>query len=353
MFVGCTSQDSVDKPEGSAIQIAEEKPADTSGATASTEVRFGGSGSESFLLEGEADGATDSSTTAVPIDENVSLNYAKLNIAKIRFKPKKELSAEEKGLEEQDNKEEQKLVEELDQLLGDAAVGLVKPDSPGNSANAQGQNKTAKETKAERMAKLKEKLAALHAKQKEKAEKEAASDKNIKLTGPYVYDAIVGKTEGEPLKVDIADGAYRRVDFQLKRNFTLPESELLLGNVFAMKGNVKIDGKSVPFEIEWHVAVNFRLAGDTPFAVKVGEDNVLSISFDLKQWFQGIDLTKASVDADGTIYVNKKSNKDIMRALHRNMKLGAGFGKDANGNGKLDKDEVVGTGQEAPDAATP
>lgn len=149
----------------------------------------------------------------------------------------------------------------------------------------------------------------------------------------------------------MADGTYRRIEFQLKRDFFAPDTDPLLGNVFAIQGTAVKSGVAVPFEIDWHAALNFRLAGDTGLKVTTGENNVLVIDFNLAQWFDGIDLTKATVDQDGTIYINKSSNRDIMRQLHKNIKMSSGFGKDKNKDGKISADERSGQGEDTTDAS--
>ncbi len=49
--------------------------------------------------------------------------------------------------------------------------------------------------------------ASLAAKAKAEIESSGKSDKPMKLAGPYVYDAISGKIEGDAPKVDLTDGS--------------------------------------------------------------------------------------------------------------------------------------------------
>ena len=72
--------------------------------------------------------------------------------------------------------------------------------------------------------------------------------------------------------------------------------------------------------------------------------------FDVAKWFDGIDMTAATAADDGTIYINKKSNKDILKQLRKNIKVNTRFGKDKDGNGKLDESETAGQGEDTADA---
>jgi hypothetical protein len=113
-----------------------------------------------------------------------------------------------------------------------------------------------------------------------------------------------------------------------------------------MQGTVTINNAAVPFEVEWHAPLDFSLKGDAGFKVAAGQDNPLAIVFDVVKWFDGIDLTKATVDADGTIYINKTSNRDIMQALRHNIMRHAHFGRGDTG-GHLSQKDVGGDGDDS------
>ena len=166
----------------------------------------------------------------------------------------------------------------------------------------------------------------------------------------FIYDTIAGKIEGDLPTIDLVDGSYRRVEFKMRRNFSVAAEDPILGNVFIINGTFKkADGTVVPFVISWHMAMNFRLRADNPFSVVAAGQNKLSIVFDVVKWFEGIDLETATVDADGTMYINKSSNREILSALHKNMKVNTRFGKDADGDGKLAEAEQEGQGEETSD----
>ncbi|MBC7659209.1 MAG: hypothetical protein H7249_05820 [Chitinophagaceae bacterium] len=314
--------------------LADSIPSDTTGKTGTVSLNVASSVAAALNLL-----ATDAAApTTRAIGSNIELTYAKFNIAKIRVKATKDQSADEKTLESMENDEEKSSAKEVEVETGD------------DDATLTASNKTPKEHKDDKAAKIKAKASKLKEGEAAHIEKEVARDKSNKFVGPYVYDAIAGKIEGTAPTVNLADGSYHRVEFQLKRNFSAAEGEAILGNVFAIKGTFLKAGVKVPFEIDWHIALNFRLAGDSAITVTGGANNAMVISFDLNKWFEGVDLTTATVDADGTIYIDKNTNKEIMKEIHHNIKLNARVGKDLDNNKTLNGTEAAATAEDAPDA---
>lgn len=358
LIAGCgLTQSAKDAATSEMAALEESKPSDSTGATASVALLFAstfGTPSEGGLMLDEPVAAQDSaaSGTSIEINDKFSLSYAKFNIAKIRMKAERDQKEEEKTLEKSEIADEKTAVSTLDRLVGDlssSSTNLLDPPSgqplPPPPPNGQRAKKEAERSK------VKEKLEDLKGREKERLEKGQKQDKSTKFVGPYVYDAVLKRIEGDAPKVDLVDGSYKRVEFQMLRNFGAPEADPLLGHVFAMKGNfTKNDGQKIPVEIEWSVALNFRIAGEKGASVKTGEDNSLIVDFNIGKWFEGIDLDTALIDAEGTMYINRTNNSEIMKKLLKNMKIHSGFGKDKNKDGKLDTDERAGQGQETSDA---
>lgn len=212
-----------------------------------------------------------------------------------------------------------------------------------------GDNQKAYENNRKKLAKKKQDFAK---KQRTRNKEEGDNDKSLKFSGPYVYNAISGKLEEDtPSAVEMTDGSYKRIEFKLKRNWDAGEDEGLFGKVFVIKGNYTVDGVTTPFEIYHHVAINFRLLGEGAFKVESNEQNALSIVFDLKKWFEGIDLSTADKDLEsGAIIIDKTANKEILKILKKNIKTHSRFGKDSDGNGSLADTEVAGEGEVVADA---
>ena len=319
------------KSQGSSeFVLAETTPSDSTGATGTMNVNFASLKSMGLELAG---------APTLAIGTGLELSYAKFNVAKIRVKALKERNVDEKTLETMENDEEKTSVKEVEVETGERDASLVEKGG-----------KSEKDKKADRAAKIAEKAGKLDAKEKAALKKENARDKATKWSGPFVFDAIAGKLEGDVPEITLVDGSYRRVEFQMKRNFSASVGEAILGNVFAIRGTVLKAGVKVPFEIDWHVALNFRLTGEGAVTVKASEENKMLVDFNLAKWFEGIDLGVATVDDDGTIYINKNTNKTIMKQIHHNIKINARFGKDSDKNDKLEETEKAGSGEDAADA---
>jgi hypothetical protein len=264
------------------------------------------------------------------------------------------VATEEKAAAEQIDALEQESTEEAE-ASADAKPKHTHEDGDGHEGGDEADDEDDPKSFKERLlAKLKARkekilamIAELKAGERGRLEHEAKSDRAVRWAGPYLYDAISGQVTGDLPATDLADGSYRRIEFKLRRNF-----DELEGHVFVIKGNFK-DGDTVtPFEITWNCAMNLRLRSDTPYEVAPGGDNKLAIVFDLTTWFDGVDFSTADVDADGTIRVNRHSNRDLVRQMRRNIKTGMRFGKDSDGDGKLAETETVGAGEDTQDAVT-
>jgi hypothetical protein len=314
--------------------ITESAPEDSSGTMAPLSLTFESGAATQLNLD---------APTSLTLENGITLQYAKLNIAKIKLKSKAKETKEEEKIEEEERTDEAAVVSTFDEILSDpdTTLALKKDDESENRHDD-------KESSEERKKKLDE----IKDKEDEALDKEAKKDPATKFKGPFVLDAITGKVEGEIPSVEILDGSYKRVQFQLKRNMTAGAEEPILGQVFAIRGTFSKDGATTPFAIDWHVSLNFKLRGEGAFAITPGAENTMIIGLDPTKWFADIDLADAKVASDGTIYINKKSNHKIMKKIHRNIKKSARVGKDANKDGKLDSGEVAGVGEETEDASS-
>lgn len=343
VVVGCSKKADDSKDADDTLNdgevITNSQPSDSTGAEGSVALGFGSTSESLSLTEGEA--------ASVKIGDSIVIDQALLNIAKIKLKADVTPSDEEKALDQKEADEEKVAASEVE-ATAEAALADdadAKPsDTPERSSDGA---TTGKEKRDAQRAKIAAKKDELAAKEKAQLDKELQSDKSAKFAGPYLFNAVTGEVEGDLPAVDVTDGSYRRIEFQLKRSF----DDRMLGDVMYIHGTVAKDGAEVPFEIEWQVALNFRLSGTGAFQVAPGADNKLAIRLDLAKWFDGVDLTQATVDADGTIYVNKTSNHDVMKQLHKNIKASCRFGKDGDGDGKLATTESAGEGQDTSDAS--
>lgn len=349
------AQTIVGNPDDTGIKVTEVTPTDSTGETGQVDVSFGASASGLSLTQDLGNG--------------IELTAAKFSIAAIKFKANKELNPDELLLEAEELATEK---EELDELedTADEETSLALNAGNGKSAdkgqggntdNKQGgdtdnkkdeaaTNKGQKVEKEERRANLAKSKADLKAKSEERAKKDVEKDSSIKFAGPYIFDALTGELSEELTPVDMVDGSYERMEFKLRRNWDVEDDDPLLGNVFIIHGNYTNGDTTTAFEIDYHIAMNFRLKGDGSFAVLPGETNTNTVLFDLSTWFEGVDLSTATADEDsGVIYINNKSNSDIFRGIRKNIKEAIRFGKDKDGDGSLDASETAGEGEDTED----
>ena len=334
------AQTVVGNPNDSGVKVSEATPSDSTGETGDVSVKFGANSSGLSLTQDLGNG--------------IELTAAKFSIAAIKIKANKDLSEEEQQLEEEELEVEKAELEELEDAAdadSDASLALDagkgKNEEKGKAGNEEKGKKEEKEERRSNLAKSKEDF---KEKSQERAKKDMEKDSSLKFYGPYVFDALTGELTGGLTPVSMVDGSYERIEFKLRRNWDVEDDDPLLGNVFVIQGNYTNGDTSTPFEIDYHIAMNFRLKGDGAFMVEAGETNVTTILFNLSSWFEGVDLSTATVDEDsGVIYINNKSNKEVFRAIRKNIKEAIKFGKDEDGDGSLDESETAGEGEDTED----
>jgi len=354
LIAGCNTQgidaEKNNEVEGANIVIDEELPSDSTGTVVPVSLDLKSFMSANLWLEPEevgiesidvSESSAEATTPNLKLSDSVTLTMARFNLWGIKVKAKKEPSDKERDLEKEENAEELKELKEVEDLSAENGIGLKGKD----------QSKKVDESQA---AKLKEKIVldrdSFKKKMDDSIEKNKIRDKSTKFHGSYVYDAIAGAIEGDVPTVDLNDGSYRRIEFKLKRNVSADDSDPLLGNVFVIMGHYTKPGatEATPFEINWHSAMNFRLKGDSAFKVESEGESKLSIVFDVQKWFEGVDLSNATID-EGVIHINKSSNKEIMRQLRKNIKVNTRFGKDTSVESKTDAFETAGQGEDTED----
>ncbi len=384
--------DTADKAVKTVQKVAtdadESKPADSTGALVSTSLNFGSAAAIAlWLVEETAPEATmqtmaepeapatggvpDASMTtttasdapvaapAIAISDSVSVEWARASIAAVKIKPTKELTAKDQENGKQELEEDAAEATEIVAASEEADAMALEGKKPEDMANAKDEPKSKLDAgkakleakKGEVKAKLVAKKDMLKQKLKERSEKAKGRDAAMKFAGPYVYDFVAGALVGDAPKVDLQDGSYRRIEFKLRPNFDVADTDPLFGQALAIKGTVKIGDELVPFALDMHAAMNLRLAGDGGMGVTPGSENKLGIVFDLKGWFEGVDMGAAEIDPEtGVILVDHRHNKTIWQQIRKNVKLKSRFGKDGNADGKIGADEVAGEGEMTVDA---
>lgn len=87
-----------------------------------------------------------------------------------------------------------------------------------------------------------------------------------------------------------------------------------------IRGRVLIDGKYVPFVYDLNGFQRVRLRYHFSQIERVSDSVAnLSVIFRVRYFVQGLDLTKAEIDEDGTIYFNNANNTALWNALNNNF----------------------------------
>jgi hypothetical protein len=344
----------------------ESKPADSTGVSAAASLNFGSAAAIALWLEETTEAApttTEAPVTTMPaattaaktltISDAITVDFAEASIAAVKLKPAKDPTDADKKIDEADAADDAAEAADLAATAGDDAPAAALTSKPAVKQSLDDRKAKLAAKMDERKAKLAAKKADLKAKLAEHAGKAKGRDKAMKFAGPYVYDFVAGALVGDAPKVDVNDGSYRRIEFKLRPNFDVADSDKLFGQALVVTGSFKNgDADAVPFAVEVHNAMNLRIAGDAGAQVAAGAENKLGVVFDLKAWFEGVDLAAAEVDEEtGTILIDNKHNKDIFQAFRKNVKTKSSFGKDKDGDGKIAADETTGTGEDVPDAA--
>lgn len=174
-------------------------------------------------------------------------------------------------------------------------------------------------------------------------------DDSIRFKGPFVFNAVTGKLEGGSAEATLQEGSYRRIQFKLKRNLDVDAGDPLEGNAFLITGTFKKqDGTTVGFEVAWDRTTKICLRSNAGFHVEPGVENVLGLFFDVKKWFEGVDLNTADVDeGSGSISISRRKNRDILRQIKGNIQHSTGYFKDSGTAPK--EGDTIGKGESIPD----
>ena len=351
ILLSCGSQSSKDTSGSNAeVAVPEAMPSDSTGAQTQVSLGFG-------LLEKDAVSLELAEETAayanITLDGGIVVSDARVSIAAIKIKSDKEPSEIEKSHEKEMNAKAKERVkaEEAEDASADAEIAkevAVSLDLVGKAPDKASKDKIDEKKKQVRT----QHAGARKEKDTTELDAEAKADPALKWKGPFVYDLVKKSVSPALPAVQLTDGSYRRIDFQTKPNRSVDAADPLLNNTFYVGGTVLLNGKQVPFKVSYHVAENIRLAGDAGAKMEASVENKLVIAFDVKSWFAGVDFSKAEIDADGNIVVDKTHNKGTLKMIRMNIKKAAHFGK-GSAEGKLKGSEAAGKGAAVEEAETP
>lgn len=333
-------EESVDSGSSPA-RIEATAPADSTGVTAPLRLAFSTVGSAALGLQDVAPAVT--------------ITAAKISIGSVKVKADKASTEAEKQLRDE-QKAARKAAEEAmkgeEEAIEQQMEDVKKSYEALKEAAASEQEKEALEDQQEQeVDAIEEQLAALKAaSEEEEAKQEAARDGTLKWQGPFVYDAVSGAVAPELPKVELADGSYRRIEFKLRPNRGLAGADPLLNHSVLVEGSADVGGTPQTFRFLLDTTEEIRLMGAGAVKVAGGLENQMTIAFDVSGWFAGVDLSQATVGADGVVAITELENAAIWQQVKDRLKRSTRFGQDEDGDGKLGDEESEGDGEEGVEA---
>ena len=177
---------------------------------------------------------------------------------------------------------------------------------------------------------------------------EEQNDETLKLPNEYTYDLITGTVSPEIEGFQALDGGYPRIELEL-RPIRTDEDDRMINRSAVVEGEVEINNVERRVEFEIRVPIKLALKGTKNFQVEQGATNALVVKFSVGAWFVGVDLSTAQVNPRGEIRINDVENKPLYDAIILNIQKSTKFGKDTDGSGGLDTDELLGDGDDEDD----
>ncbi len=183
--------------------------------------------------------------------------------------------------------------------------------------------------------------------------KPLASDKDDReiFQGPYVVDLLSNTTTPAPTNISLSAGEYSHIALKIRKiepdqaSGILNSSDELIGQSILLKGEYRdaLTSQTKPFSMKFSLDEKFFL--DRTNSINFASDtlNAVVIAFNLTQWFNFTgreydfsDISSTSIVLDKTA---EGSTSEVRNAIKENIKSSSSFGKDSDGNGKLEVEE--------------
>lgn len=158
-----------------------------------------------------------------------------------------------------------------------------------------------------------------------------SEDGEYNFFGSYVVDLLSGTSEPTFGEVPIEPGLYSKVEMEMMPVLEDGRSILIEG-VWTKPG-----GMEVPLRFSYEQTEDFKVEDPDGFEIADSGLSILLILVDLEMWFGDIDLSSADVGGDGTIYLNKDSNRDLADLIETRLNAASKLGLDQNGDGEIDQ----------------
>ena len=318
-----------------ATSITSSTPTDSHGKIAHIQLKFSSRSAPKVPL---------SLLASLDIGGGIMLSDARLNIGKIKIEP--EMGEDEDEKNDDDELKALEAENEADmkdeEAAWEAELDAIhkKFQIQKDAATTEVEKAAIKANKKAEIAVLELKIAAAKKVFEDKLDAlEAEKDDDMEWKESYVYDLIQNTVAPSIPGVDVLDGTYHRIEFELKPNRSLAGTDPLLNNSVYIAGTVVVGTSKVPFTYALDLCEELELTGVKGTHIQPEVVNSLMITFKPAAWFAGIDLSTAVRDASGSILINKANNIGLYLAIKKQIRSSANFGTDDDNDGELEDSE--------------
>ena len=154
-------------------------------------------------------------------------------------------------------------------------------------------------------------------------------DDEVEYEGVFVVDVLNGTSNPDFGIATLAPGLYEEIEMEMEP--VLPGNHTISIEATFINGDTQYpvvftSGEDFELEIE----------NDNGFMLSEGSLVDILVVIDLDALFSGIDLTQASVDQDGTIYINSSSNASMASTIENNFEAALEAGEDEDDDDEID-----------------
>ncbi len=141
-----------------------------------------------------------------------------------------------------------------------------------------------------------------------------AFDLKLKAKGDFYVDALDARNSIIPF-IYLPSATYKKVEFKFEK----PKDGMgLAGTDAAIAMDAIIGGISIQLRVKGTDKVTIRDA--TGIALTNGQTSTFLLDLDVESWFDGVDLSRVEIDADGIARIDDKTNKDAYDQVFANIK---------------------------------
>jgi len=182
-----------------------------------------------------------------------------------------------------------------------------------------------------------------------------SSETETAFSGPYLVDLLTDTVSPSIDALDLPVGTFKAIKLTIHKPEddeladAIPSSDVLRENSISLAGTyTPTAGSAVNFEMTYDLSEDFEISGSGFDLANLNSQSVV-IAFRLAKWFDfsDADLNDKNRDfsdlAAGAIDLNKDSSataaKELREVIKELIKNSADFGKDNDGDGRLESDE--------------